>query len=201
MSELIENVLDFARGRLGGGFMTTRDGEKPLEPVLLQIIDEFRGVHPERDVVVDIDLRESVECDRQRIGQFLSNLLGNAFIYDAPNAPVQVRAHGGWRPVRAFRHQLWSGDRALCPERLSSRFFGAACATTEEGLGLGLYICSEIAKAHGGTIDVKSESGTTCFALRDARASMTECTKYNWIVTRRLKHQDARGSEFWIYKP
>ena len=45
MAELIENILDFARGRLGGGFVTTRDSEKPLEPVLLQVIDELR-VHP-----------------------------------------------------------------------------------------------------------------------------------------------------------
>ena len=48
MSELIENVLDFARGRLGGGFVTARDAEQPLEPVLLQVVDELRGVHPER---------------------------------------------------------------------------------------------------------------------------------------------------------
>jgi PAS domain S-box-containing protein len=76
MSELIENVLDFARGRLGVGFVITRDSEKPLKPVLLQVIEELREVHPERDVAVDIDLLEPVECDPQRIGQLLSNLLG-----------------------------------------------------------------------------------------------------------------------------
>ena len=81
MTELIENILDFARGRLGGGFVTTRDSEKPLEPVLLQVIDELRGVHPEQAVATDIDLREPVQCDRQRVGQLLSNLLGNAFVY------------------------------------------------------------------------------------------------------------------------
>jgi sigma-B regulation protein RsbU (phosphoserine phosphatase) len=58
LSELIENVLDFARGRLGGGFITGRDSEKPLEPVLMQIIEELRAVHPERDIVVDISLVE-----------------------------------------------------------------------------------------------------------------------------------------------
>jgi signal transduction histidine kinase len=35
-----------------------------------------------------------------------------------------------------------------------------------EGLGLGLYICNEIAKAHGGTLEVASECGKTCFTLR-----------------------------------
>ena len=81
MSELIEKVLDFARGRLGGGFITTRDHDKPLAPVLLQVIEELKSVHPERDVALDIELQDPVMCDRPRIGQLLSNLLGNAFVY------------------------------------------------------------------------------------------------------------------------
>jgi len=166
MSELIENVLDFARGRLGGGFVTTPDNEKPLEPVLLQVIEELRGVHPERDVAVDIDLQEPVKCDRQRIGQLLSNLLANAFVYGAPTVPIRVRARaeGGHFELCVTN----SGDDIEPPalERLFQPFFRGKVRGSREGLGLGLYICSEIAKAHGGTIDVTSESGTTCFTLR-----------------------------------
>jgi PAS domain S-box-containing protein len=166
MSELIKNVLDFARGRLGGGFITTRDSEKPLEPVLLQVIEELRGVHPERSVVVDIELQEPVECDRQRIGQLLSNLLGNAFVYGAPDTPIQV--HG--RAARGqFTLSVTNFGKAIEPsalERLFQPFFRGSVRDTREGLGLGLYICSEIAKAHGGTIDVASENGTTRFSLR-----------------------------------
>jgi PAS domain S-box-containing protein len=166
MSGLIENVLDFARGRLGGGFITTRDSEEPLEPVLLQVIEELRSVHPERNVAVDIDLREPVECDRLRIGQLLSNLLGNAFLYGAPDAPIQVHAQvdGG-----QFKLSITNSGEAIEPstlERLFQPFFRGGMRGTREGLGLGLYICSEIAKAHGGTIEVTSESGSTCFTLR-----------------------------------
>ena len=165
MAELIENVLDFARGRLGGGFVTARDSEKPLEPVLMQVIEELRGVHPERDVTVDIDLLEPVECDRQRIGQLLSNLLGNAFVYGTPAAPIEVcaRAEGGQFMLRVTN----AGD-AIEPsalERLFQPFFRGKVRDSREGLGLGLYICAEIAKAHGGRIDVTSESEKTCFTL------------------------------------
>lgn len=129
MSELIENVLDFARGRLGGGFVTTRDSEKPLEPVLLHVIEELRGVHPERSVGVDIDLQEPVECDRPRIGQLLSNLLSNAFLYGTPNAPIQVyaRADGG-----RFKLCVTNSGDAIEPpalEGLFQPFFRAVCAT------------------------------------------------------------------------
>ncbi len=166
MSELIENVLDFARGRLGGGIVATRDEKKPLEPVLLHVIDELRRVYPERSVEIDIDLQEPVACDRQRIGQLLSNLLGNAFDYGTPTAPIQVRARadGG-----QFELSVTNCGEAIDPstlERLFQPFFRGKQRDSREGLGLGLYICSEIVKAHGGTIEVTSESGTTCFTVR-----------------------------------
>jgi PAS domain S-box-containing protein len=166
MSALIENVLDFARGRLGGGFVTTRDSEKPLHPVLLQVIEELRNVHPERHVEVDIDLHEPVRCDRQRIGQLLSNLLGNAFVYGTPDAPIQVRARA---ENGQFELSVTNFGETIEPsalERLFQPFFRGRVRDSREGLGLGLYICCEIAKAHEGTLDVTSESGTTCFTLR-----------------------------------
>ena len=166
MSKLIENVLDFARGRLGGGFVTIRDSDKPLEPVLLQVIEELTAIHPERDVAVDINLQEPVDCDRQRIGQVLSNLLGNAFVYGIPTTPIKVlaRAEGGQFELRVIN----AGEPIEAPalERLFQPFFRGKVRGSREGLGLGLYICSEIAKAHGGRIDVRSDSESTCFTLR-----------------------------------
>jgi PAS domain S-box-containing protein len=142
MSELIENVLDFARGRLGGGFVTTRDSEKPLEPVLLHVIEELRSVHPKRSVVVDIDLREPVECDRQRIGQLLSNLLGNALVYGAPTAPILVHAQadGG-----QFKLSVTNSGEAIEPsalERLFQPFFRGTVRDSRVGLGLALQLLS-----------------------------------------------------------
>lgn len=166
MTELIENVLDFARGRLGGGFITTRDGEKPLDPVLLQIVAELRSVRPDQDIVTDIDLQEAVVCDRQRIGQLLSNLLDNALVYGAPEAPIQVRARAANGEFELFVTNSGPTIEPQALERLFHPFFRGAVRPSREGLGLGLFTCSEIAKAHGGTISVLSENGTTSFTLR-----------------------------------
>ena len=166
MSELIENVLDFARGRLGGGFVTARDAEQPLEPVLLQVVDELRGVHPEREVTVDIHLREPVKCDRQRIGQLLSNLLGNAFVYGASTAPIQVSARAEGGQFELCVANAGSPIELSALDRLFQPFFRGKVRSSREGLGLGLYICAEIAKAHGGTIDVTSDTEMTRFTLR-----------------------------------
>lgn len=166
MTELIENILDLARGRLGGGFVVTRNSEKPLEPVLLQVIHELKVVHPDRDIATDIELREPVRCDRQRVAQLFSNLLNNAFVYGAPDTPIQVRARaeGG-----QFELSVTNFGATIEPsdlERLFQPFFRGKVRGSREGLGLGLYICSEIGKAHGGTIGVSSERGATCFTFR-----------------------------------
>jgi sigma-B regulation protein RsbU (phosphoserine phosphatase) len=171
MSELIENILDFARGRLGGGFITTRDCMEPLGPVLLQVVDELQGVHPERRVVVHFDLQEPVECDRQRIGQLLSNLLGNALVYSAPNTPIEVHARAQNGLFELSVANVGDPIEPSALERLFQPFFRGKVRASREGLGLGLYICCEIAKAHGGTLDVISTSDTTCFTLRMPTAS------------------------------
>jgi sigma-B regulation protein RsbU (phosphoserine phosphatase) len=46
MQGLIDNVLDFARGRLGGGLTLTLS-DQPLEPTLRQVVDELQSTHPE----------------------------------------------------------------------------------------------------------------------------------------------------------
>jgi len=92
MAELIDNVLDFARGRLGGGITLDRDARRPLEPVLHQVIDELRLSSPGRQIEAEYAIDGPVDCDRTRIGQLASNLVGNALSHGASNEPVRVRA-------------------------------------------------------------------------------------------------------------
>ena len=74
MSALIDNVLDFARGRLGGGIALNRKPQ-PLEPVLEQVIAELRASFPASQIETHFDLTQQVDCDGGRIAQLFSNLL------------------------------------------------------------------------------------------------------------------------------
>ncbi len=166
MAGLIDNVLDFARGRLGGGLAITRDTEMPLEPVLHQVVEELRASHPGRTIETEFQLGQPVECDRQRMGQLLSNLLGNALTHGLADEAVRVCAHtdGG-----QFELSVSNRGELIPPVTLRDifqPFFRGKNRNTQEGLGLGLYICSEIAKAHGGTLHVGSTQDGTCFTLR-----------------------------------
>ena len=91
MHELINNVLDLTRSRLGGGIALQIEGAS-IGPILTQIIEELQIVHSEREIVVVLDTTEPVDCDEGRIGQLLSNLLGNALHHGPKDAPVRVDA-------------------------------------------------------------------------------------------------------------
>src|ERR1700733_7612441 len=165
MAGLIDNVLDFARGRLGGGITLERDARKPLEPVLHQVIDELRLSSPGRQIEAEYAIDQPVDCDRTRIGQLVSNLVGNALSHGAANEPVRVRAEteGG-----LFKLSVANGGDvipAAAMERLFEPFFRGEVRASRQGLGLGLHIASQIAKAHEGVLTVTSTPEETRFSF------------------------------------
>jgi phosphoserine phosphatase RsbU/P len=165
MAGLIDNVLDFARGRLGGGITLDRNARKPLEPVLHQVIDELRLSSPGRQIEAEYAIDQPVDCDRTRIGQLVSNLVGNALSHGATNEPVRVRAEteGG-----LFKLSVANGGEPIpesARERLFEPFFRGEVRASRQGLGLGLHIASQIAKAHDGALTVISTSEETKFTF------------------------------------
>ena len=165
MAGLIDNVLDFARGRLGGGITLDRDARRPLEPVLHQVIDELRLTSPGRQIDTQFAIDSPVDCDRGRIGQLVSNLVGNAITHGASNEPVRVRAQ---TKNGIFELSVANGGESI-PEaamaRLFEPFFRGEVRQSRQGLGLGLHIASQIAKAHGGLLTVTSTSEETKFTF------------------------------------
>ena len=91
MSALIDNVLDFARGRLGGGVALKRFPQ-PLRPILDQVIAELRSSSPGTKIETDFDLTRPIDCDGGRIAQLFSNLLGNSITHGSAASPIRVRA-------------------------------------------------------------------------------------------------------------
>ena len=78
MAGLIDNVMDFARVRLGGGLTLVRDAAEPVESTLRQAVAELQTQAPDQKIEIRFDITAPVNCNRRRIGQLASNLLGNA---------------------------------------------------------------------------------------------------------------------------
>jgi signal transduction histidine kinase len=166
MSALIDNVLDFARGRLGGGIALTRKADVALEPILQQVVDELRTGAAGRTIETDFALPDPVNCDPSRFGQMVSNLLANSLTHGAPGVPVRFHA-----ATDGAELELWvaNGGKPIpeaIRERLFQPFFRGEAMPSQQGLGLGLHIASEIAKAHGGLIEVASTPQETRFTFR-----------------------------------
>jgi sigma-B regulation protein RsbU (phosphoserine phosphatase) len=166
MSGLIDDILDFARGRLGGGLALSFDTEISLQAVLEQVIAETQASWPDRQIETQYRIADTIKCDTSRIAQLFSNLLANAMTHGAADTPVRVRASisGGM-----FQLAVANAGEPIPPaalERLFQPFFRGAVRPGQGGLGLGLYIASEIARAHGGVIEVISSREATRFTFK-----------------------------------
>jgi sigma-B regulation protein RsbU (phosphoserine phosphatase) len=165
MKVLIDDVLDLARTRLGGGLQVQLESGRPLTPTLRHVVDELRLAHPERVIEDHFQIVEPVDCDHGRIGQLLSNLVANALTHGAEDVPVTVE--GATRSGK-LHLSVSNGGQPIAPavmDRLFQPFYRGEVRASLQGLGLGLYIASQIAHAHGGGLTVSSDQSRTVFEL------------------------------------
>jgi len=170
-SALVDDLLDLARGSLGSGLVVGRNSDAPLTPTLEQVVGEVRSIAPERQIDVSIAIDEPVYCDRGRIGQLASNLLANAISHGDPDRPIAFDASTSGDLFTMSVANAGPPIPEAVRERLFQPFFRAAARPSRNGLGLGLYIASEIAKAHGGTLEVTSNDAETRFTFTMPRSA------------------------------
>jgi signal transduction histidine kinase len=166
MAKLVDNILDFARGKLGGGLPIVKQVDGHLEEALTHVVAELSAIHAGRRVHFQADVAAPVSCDSARIAQLLSNLLSNALTHGLADAPVRVTARSD---RETFTLAVANQGEPIPPEtveRLFLPFSRLAGDKRPEGLGLGLYIASQIAIAHQGRISVESTSEGTTFTFR-----------------------------------
>lgn len=165
MSELITSMMDFARVRLGDGIGLERQASPELGEKISELVREVEAAFADARIELELDLDETVHCDTARIMQVLSNLLVNAITHGEAGEPVRVQvrsANGRLRLAVSNR-----GEPIPVQQRgtLFQPFVQDGHDTSRHGLGLGLYICSQIAVAHGGELTVTSDDDETSFVL------------------------------------
>ena len=169
IGELVQDLMDLARGQLGTGMRVTPVLCEDLGQRLARIVDETRAARPDTRIEFECRVEGPVWCDPARIVQVAANLLGNAVTHGMPGQPIAVRANA---TAEAF--ELSSSNLAppLSPADVAGLFkpyFRPATNSKSSGLGLGLYIVSEIAKAHRGTATASAERGELTFMVRIPR--------------------------------
>ncbi|QYY28572.1 sensor histidine kinase [Cupriavidus pinatubonensis] len=169
MQTLLDDLCDFNRTKLGLGVnISPRDVD--LAEVFVDVVDQLRASHPGRQI--DLELTGNLQgyWDGQRLQQLLGNLVLNAINYGAQDAPVRVVASADDDEVCFEVRNIGPAIDEETLERMFDPLQRGPCHTAvsdaQAGLGLGLYIASEIARAHRGSIYVRSDSTETAFGVR-----------------------------------
>jgi signal transduction histidine kinase len=170
IANLVDDLTDFARGKIGDGLAANRSLDPDLGSALRHVVEELRGAHPTSRIDAHIAIDRPVYCNSARIAQLLSNLLQNAVVHGSAAQPIMVSAltsgtalvitvANGGAPIPADQR-----------DRLFQPFSRGRATAGGTGLGLGLYIAAQIAQAHGGRLAVESDADRTMFTftLNDA---------------------------------
>jgi signal transduction histidine kinase len=169
MQALLDDLCDFNRTKLGLGINIVPT-HIDLATVFRDELDQLRTIHPDRQFDLEMRGKSEGDWDGKRLQQLLGNLVLNAVKYGAPNTPVRVIVTGEEEDVRIVVANSGTSIEPLDMEQIFEplkRGGGPAESYEEDShLGLGLYIVREIAKAHGGEIELRSGQGETAFAVR-----------------------------------
>jgi len=162
MSRLIDDILDFARGRLGGNLGLQVEEVGNLDEALAAVVAEISDAHPTRPVTRRIDIGRIVRCDPGRIQQLASNLLANAIAHGVAGSAIEFDARVDGAELLIDVRNEGEPIPADSLGDVFRPFWRRTTSGRREGVGLGLHICEQIVVAHCGRIDVTSspEDGT-----------------------------------------
>lgn len=156
---LINDLLDFTQARIGQGIGVTK-APTDLHLLIGGTVEQLRIVHPNRDFVHSINGQGVCLADADRIVQLAGNLISNAIAYGAIDRPVTVTSA---ITEKRFELTVHNWGKPIPPDTLATVFRpmtrGVNLPHDTRSIGLGLFIVSEIVKAHGGTIYVTSTHG------------------------------------------
>jgi len=171
MTRLVDDLLDVSR--LRAGRLKILRAETDLAAICRSVVESWNATSTRHQVVFDSDV-ESVtsNLDGDRIHQVLDNLVGNAVKY-ANDGTITVALHpdparGTPRSVRISVADEGPGIMANDRDAVFTPFYRTQTASRSAvpGLGLGLYISSEIISEHGGSIAVsEAPGGGSCFTI------------------------------------
>lgn len=179
MTRMIDQLLDFTRVRLGSG-IPVAPVEVDLATLIRQVMDELDLANPTCPLRLTCAGDPQGQWDPDRLSQVFSNLVANAVHHGVAEHGVDVTLDG--RAGDLVRIEI--KNRGVIPPRRMQTLFepmaGPSRTSASHGLGLGLFITRELVRAHGGSIQVRSDRRT-----EGAADDGGGCTAFTIVLPRR----------------
>lgn len=159
LQNLITDLLDVTK--VNGGKLQFNEELFDFEQMLREVIEDLQRITPTHEIITRLQPTGQVWADRFRISQVLTNLITNAIKYSPNSKSVVVSSSLQNDEVHVCVEDFGIGISEDHQQNLFNRFYRVSGAQENifTGLGLGLYISSEIIKQEGGRIWLKSEEG------------------------------------------
>ncbi|WP_427919368.1 sensor histidine kinase [Streptomyces sp. cg40] len=168
MGILLDDLLLLARLDAADVETPIRLKDAELVELVAQAADAFRAGHPDRPLTVAVPRAPvPLRVDPVRIRQVLDNLLTNAAVHTPPGTEVSVTVSVGTGTASVRIADAGPGIPEADRDQVFDRFYRVDKARSRDrgGSGLGLAVARSLAQAHGGTVELTAEPGTTVFTV------------------------------------
>lgn len=170
VTHILNDVLDITRSSFGMEMPISKN-RMDMAVLAREIVEETCTISKNRIINLSMAGQTEGNWDRARMGQVLSNILGNAVQYSSKDTAISVAVDGTGADVLISVHNegdpIPQGKMKSIFESLTRGLHGEDDQVGSANLGLGLYIAKKIVEAHHGKLEVVSsqEEGTT-FTVR-----------------------------------
>jgi len=171
LDRFVANLLESARAPKGAPVLEL--GRERVDLAIESVAEMFRPLFMDRQLTVHVRVAPDAcfaRCDRVRVEQVLTNLIGNAIRYARRGGSLELSAHAlpadaqGRRFVEISVADDGPGVAPRDRTRIFEPYVQADDTARARGLGLGLAICRRLVEAHGGEIGVRERpGGGACF--------------------------------------
>ncbi|MFW5648928.1 MAG: PAS domain S-box protein [Candidatus Alkaliphilus sp. MAG34] len=159
LTDLLNDFLDIQR--MESGKLEFKRQYNSMDQIIREAVKVFENIEDKHKIIYNSDKGNSpyVYCDREKILQVLSNLLSNAVKYSPYEEEIRVEltTEGSYARISVTDYGFGIPEHAY--DKIFTKFYRIDNDEKIGGTGLGLTICKEIIRAHGGEIGVDSTYG------------------------------------------
>ncbi|MEP7015701.1 MAG: ATP-binding protein [Verrucomicrobiota bacterium] len=162
MLRLIQDLLDIER--IAVGKLTLHYEEHDVNKIIKEAVEEFKRDAASKGITLTAkpgDTHVDVVCDRSRVMQVLSNLIGNALKFTPAKGQITVSCSRTNSEAKEVQVSVSDTGEGIAPEKIKTIFerFSQINSQDRRGIGLGLYIAKMMVEEHPGRIWVESKLG------------------------------------------